>query len=93
MMTQYIKYLQIKTDYNKIPYVHIHTNGLKYPRSWEFTSGPGDWGSIPGRVIPKTQKMVLDAVLLNTQHYKVRIKSKMEQSSVLSCALRYTSVW
>ena len=25
-------------------------------------------------VIPKTQKMVLDATLLNTQHYKVRIK-------------------
>ena len=21
-----------------------------------FTNGPGDWGSIPGRVIPKTQK-------------------------------------
>ena len=37
-------------------------------------------GSIPGRVIPKTQKMVLDASLLNTQHYKVRIKGKVEQS-------------
>ena len=36
--------------------------------------------SIPGRVIPKTQKMVLDASLLNTQHYKVRIKSKVEPS-------------
>ena len=23
-----------------------------------FTNGPGDWGSIPGQVIPKTQKMV-----------------------------------
>ena len=33
--------------------------------------GPGDWGSILGRVIPMTQKMVLDAALLNTQHYKV----------------------
>ena len=28
----------------------------------------------------KTQKMVLDASLLNTQHYKVRIKGKVEQS-------------
>ena len=45
-----------------------------------FTNGPGDLGSIPGRVIPKTQKMVLDASLLNTQHYKVRIKGKVEQS-------------
>ena len=39
-----------------------------------FANGPRDLGSIPGRVIPKTQKMVLDASLLNTQHYKVRIK-------------------
>ena len=39
-----------------------------------FTNGLGDWSSIPGQVIPKTQKMVLDATLLNTQHYKVRIK-------------------
>ena len=31
-----------------------------------FVNGPGDLGSIPGRVIPKTQKMVLDAILLNT---------------------------
>ena len=45
-----------------------------------FANGPGDLGSIPGRVIPKTQKMVLDASLPNTQHYKVRIKGKVEQS-------------
>ena len=45
-----------------------------------FANGPGDLGSIPGRVIPKTQKMVLDASLLNTQHYKVQIKGKVEQS-------------
>ena len=38
--------------------------------------GPGDRGSIPGRVIPKTLKMVLDTSLLNTQHYMVRIKGK-----------------
>ena len=43
-----------------------------------FANGPGDGGSIPGRVIPKTLKMVLDTSLLNTQHYKVRIKDKME---------------
>ena len=41
-----------------------------------FTNGPGDQGSIPVRVIPNTQKMGLDASLLNTQHYKVQIKSK-----------------
>ena len=31
-----------------------------------FANHPGDLGSILGRVIPKTQKMVLDASLLNT---------------------------
>ena len=55
-------------------------------------NGPGDLGSIPGRVIPKTQKMVLDASLLNTQHYKVRNKGKVEQSRERSSALPYTLV-
>ena len=41
-----------------------------------FTYGLGDRRSILGRVIPKTQKMVLNVALLNTQHYKVRRKSK-----------------
>ena len=41
-----------------------------------FANGPGDWGSIPGRVIPKIQKMVLDSSLLNTQNYKVQVKDK-----------------
>ena len=42
-----------------------------------FANGPGDLGSIPGRVIPKTLKMELDTTLLNTQHYKVRFKAKI----------------
>ena len=53
---------------------------------------PVDRSSNPGRVIPKTQKMVLDAVLLNTQHYKVRINGRVKQSRERSCALPYTSV-
>ena len=70
--------------------IHTHTQSLWLPYFHSFTiiglavrvfaNGPGDPGSIPGRVIPKTQKMVLDASLLNTQHYKVRIKGKVEQS-------------
>ena len=43
-------------------------------------------------IIPKTQKMVLDDALLNTQHYKVQIKGKVEQSREKSSALPYTSV-
>ena len=47
-------------------------------------NGPGDLVSIPGRVIPKTFKVVLDTSLLNTQRYTVRIKGKVEQSSVVA---------
>ena len=41
-----------------------------------LANGPRDLGSVPGRVILKTQKMVLDASLLNTQHYKVGSRVK-----------------
>ena len=51
-----------------------------------FAIGPGDLGS-------KTLKMVLYASLLNTQQYKVRIKSKVEQSKERISALPYTSVF
>ena len=52
-----------------------------------FTNGPGDLGSIPGGHKPKSLKMVLDTYLLNTQHYKVCIKGKVEQSRERSSAL------
>ena len=55
-------------------------------------NGPGERGSTPGRVITKTQKMILDAALFNTQHYKVRIKGKVEQSRGWSGLLPYISV-
>ena len=57
-----------------------------------FANDPGDWLSIPDRAIPKTQKMVLDTSLLNTQQYKVRIKGKVAQSRESSSALSYTLV-
>ena len=42
-----------------------------YTELYGFVSDPGDRGSISCRVIPKTQKIVLDAALLNALHYKV----------------------
>ena len=45
-----------------------------------FANGPGDRGSVPSRVIPKTLKMVLLTSLINTQQYKVHIEGKVEQS-------------
>ena len=45
-----------------------------------FVNDPGDQSLIPHRVIPKTQRMVLEAALLSSQYYKVKIKDKVEQS-------------
>ena len=56
------------------------------------TNGLGDLGSIPGRVIPKTLKMVLDTSLLNTHQYKVCIRGKVKLSWERSSAFPYTSV-
>ena len=57
-----------------------------------FDKGLGDQGLIPGRVISKTLKMVLDASLLNPQQYKLHIKGKVEQSRGKSSAFPYTLV-
>ena len=65
-------------------------NSLNHSRV--FANEPGDPSSIPGCVIPKTLKMVLDTSLLNNQKYKIHIKGKVEQSRERSSALPYTSV-
>ena len=58
--------------------------------------GLEDRDSIPGQVITNTQKIVLYTTLLNTQHYKVRIKGKAKQSkewsSSYSQGTNFTSV-
>ena len=64
---------------------------LHYSSDWStILTRPGDLCSIPGPVIPKTLKMVLDTSLLNTQQYKVRIKGKVKQSRERSSVLPYT---
>ena len=65
---------------------------IKLIASLVFTNGPGDLASIPGRVIPKTLKMVLDISLLNIQQYQVRIEGKVEQPRERSSSLPYTSM-
>ena len=54
-----------------------------------FAYDPGDWGSIPGRVIQNTEKMVPDTSLFNNQHYKVHAKGKLEQNRENSIVLPY----
>ena len=73
-------------------FLFINTNRDIGPAVRMFANGPGDMDSIPGRVIPKTLKMELDTTLLNTQHYKVRFKGKVEQSWEWSSALPDTLV-
>ena len=63
----------------------LSQSGLIGPVGRVFANGWGDLGSIPGRVIPKTLKMVLDTSLLNTQQYQVVSRER-------SSALPYTSV-
>ena len=48
-------------------YIYIYI----YIYSILFTNGSGEQGSIS-----KAQKMVLDASLIDTQHYKVQLKGK-----------------
>ena len=79
----------------RIQRVGIYSDDIRMdigPAVRVFANGPGDLGSIPSRVIPKTLKMVLDTTLLNTQHYKVRFKGKVEQSWEWSSALPYSLV-
>ena len=64
---------QIILFYNRAVLAHC-------PCGRELSNGPRNQGSISGQAIPKTQKMVLDNSLFNTQHYKVRFKGKVEQS-------------
>ena len=57
-----------------------------------FTNGPGDWGSVPGQVIPKTQKMVLDATLLYTRHY-IRYVSRVKWSNSEKVVVPFPIPW
>ena len=58
----------------------LHTLGLVVR---VFTKGPGDPSSIPGRVILKTLKMVLDTSLLNSIiRYVSRVKRSNPRNGV-----------
>ena len=50
--------------YSILAYIH---NRLIVLLDRVFSNGLGELGSIPGRVTPKTLKIVVDTSLLNTQ--------------------------
>ena len=78
-------------EYFKI-FLSLFESTTKMYIYWVFANGTEDQGSILGRIIPKTQKIVLDVALLNTQNYEGGIKGKVEQSREWRSALPYTSV-
>ena len=61
-------------------YVYIYEHYERFAYRYEYVHFPHSRIWQWSRVIPKTQKMVLDASLLNTQCYEVRIKGKVDQS-------------
>ena len=88
----YLWYKRILGSNEKLFKVYLFINWLNGLVGRVFTNGSGDLGSIPGPLIPRTLKMVLDTSLLNIQRYKVRIKGKVEQSRERSSAFLFTSV-
>ena len=70
----------------------INNNFDEYYHNQDIGPAVRVFANGPGRVIPKTLKTELDTTLLNTQHYKVRFKGKVEQSREWSSALPYTLV-
>ena len=89
--------LLVTLDYSCQLYTiqQLWETGVQFSKSGRpgFNSASlGDRGSIPGRVIPKTLKMVLDTSLLRTQQYKVHIKGKVEQSRERSSALGVVAI-
>ena len=46
-----------------------------------FANGPEDQGSIPGRVISKSQKMILDASLLSIIRYGSKVSGVVPSST------------
>ena len=85
----YSYHLHLLKNYEVLSFQY---NRLIGPVGRVFANDPGDLCSIPGRVLPKTFKMVLDTSLINTRQYKVRIEDKVKQSRERSGALSYTSV-
>ena len=71
---------------------HTTYMGLIVPLQGVFANCRVNLGPIQGYAIPKTLKTVLDASLLNTQHYKVQFKGKVEQYRERSKTLPYISL-
>ena len=61
---------------------------------WVFANGPGDLGSVPGRVIPNTLKMIPPCLSLSNIRYVSRVKWSNPRKGVASSPTpRCSSYW
>ena len=85
-LPRYYQRQQVIFDTPRLRYINgTNQHVQKYWKSFDSRQGAGKLGLISGRVIPKTQKMILDTSLFNNQHYTVRFKGKVEQFRERSC--------
>ena len=72
----------------------FYTTTIKIKKGWVECSPMIRETGVQSQVesYQRLKKMVLDAALLNTQHYKVTIKGQVEQSREWSSAIPYTLV-
>ena len=81
---------------NKFIFMLLLLDCMELLSKFYFRSSIHQWHGRPGfnprSIHTKVTKMVLDAALVNTQHYKVRIKGKVEQSKAKNSALPYALV-
>ena len=73
-------------------YILLTIISAHWPSEYSVRQWPGRPGFSSKSCHTKGSKMVLDTFLHNTQHYKVRMKGKVEQSRKRSSDLPYTSV-
>ena len=74
-------YIYIYTGRHTYTYTHIYTYTYTQADTHIHTRTRTHRGSIPGRVIQKTLKMVLHTSLLNTQHFKCKGKGVAPSST------------
>ena len=81
-------------NFTSMGYWNNNSNGNLKKKGFIRPNELGQWRPAfnPWSSHTKDSKNVIDAALLNTQHYKVRIKGKVEQSREWNCTLTYTLV-
>ena len=82
---------ELRNLYNKVMFGWVIVDFQYF--AWGFVCSPvalETWVQSQVESYQRLKKMVLDASLFNPQHYKVRLKGKVEQSRGKGSTLSYT---